>query len=116
VVRQLSDPTYDTWDLREARAAAAYAARRLGGDRMAKALRQSAIRRDGRDWATLVYLAILEKGAALPTLKDLRVRRLRYPEVLFGHQEQEIDGIIADLSGGRDLKRFDVPPEVLFAK
>lgn len=116
VVRHLSDPAYDAWDLREARAAAAYAARRLGGDRMVRSLRQSADRRDGRDWATLVYLAILDKGASLPTLKTLRVRRLRYPEPLFGHQEIEIDGIISDLAGGRDLKRFDVPPEDLFAK
>jgi HEAT repeat protein len=115
VERHLSDPAYDAWDLRDARTAAAYAARRLGGDRMVKALRQSALRRDGRDWATLVYLAVLDKGAALPTLRTLRVRRLRYPEVLFGHQEVEIDGIISDLSAGRDLKRFDVLPDALFA-
>jgi HEAT repeat protein len=116
VERHLSEPGFDAWELREARAAAAYAARRLGGDRMAKALRQSAIRREGRDWATLVYLAVLEKGAALPTLKDLRVRRLRYPESVFGEQEIKIDGIIADLSTSRSLKRFDVLPDVLPGK
>jgi HEAT repeat protein len=115
VERHLSDPAYDAWELQGARSAAAFAARRLGGDRMVRALRQSAIRRDGRDWATLVYLAVLEKGAALPILKSLRVRRLRYPERLFGHEEGQIDGIISDLEAGREPKRFDVPPEPLFA-
>jgi HEAT repeat protein len=113
VERHLSDPAYDVWQLQRARSAAAFAARRLGGDRMIRALRQSAVRRDGRDWATLVYLAVIEKGAALPILKDLRVRRLRYPESPFGHQEWQVDAIISDLAAGRDLKRFDVPPDAL---
>ncbi len=110
----LSDPAYDDWELREARAAAAWAARRLDGDRMVRALRLSAVRRDGRDWATLVYLAILEKGASLPTLKTLRVQRLRYPESTFGHQEQLIDGIISSLAAEHEPERFDVPPKALF--
>jgi HEAT repeat protein len=114
IERHLSDPAYDAWQLQGARAAAAWAARRLGGDRMVRALRLSAVRRDGRDWATLVYLAILEKGAALPTLKTLRVRRLRYPETPFGHQEEQIDRIISGLAVGHEPIRFDVPPEALF--
>jgi len=114
VERHLSDPAYDAWQLQGARSAAAWAARRLGGDRMVRALRLSAVRRDGRDWATLVYLAILEKGAALPTLKTLRVRRLRYPETPFGHQEEQIDRIISGLAVGHEPIRFDVPPKALF--
>jgi HEAT repeat protein len=110
----LSDPAYDAWDLREARAAAAWAARRLGGESMVRALRLSAVRRDGRDWATLVYLAVLEKGASLPTLKSLRVRRLRYPEAAFGHEEEQLDQIISALAAGREPKRFDVRPKALF--
>jgi len=113
VERHLSDPAYDVSQLQGARSAAAWAARRLGGDRMVRALRLSAIRRDGRDWATLVYLAILEKGAALPTLKALRVRRLRYPESPFGRQEGQIDGIISDLAAGREPRGFDVLPQAL---
>jgi len=108
---QLSDPAYDGWQLEEARSAAAWAARRLGGERMANALRQSAIRRDGRDFATLVYLAVLEKGAALPTLKTLRVSRLRYPETPFGPQEKQLDSIISDLIAKREPKGFDVLPD-----
>ncbi len=110
----LSNPAYDEWELREARAAAAWAARRLGGDRMVRALRLSAVRRDGRDWATLVYLAILEKGASLPTLKTLRVRRLCYPEATFGRQEDQLDHIISGLAAGHEPKRLDVPPKALF--
>ena len=110
----LSDPAYDAWELREARAAAAWAARRLGGDRMVRALRLSAVRRDGRDWATLVYLAVLDKGASLPTLKTLHVRRLRYPEAPYGRQEDQIDHIISNLAAGHESRRFDVPPTALF--
>jgi HEAT repeat protein len=110
VEQHLSDTTYDAWELREVRAAAAYAARRIGNDGMARALRASAVRRDGRDWATLVYLAVLDKAAAVPTLKTLRVRRLRYPDSPFGHQEWLLDGIISDLAAGREIKQFDVPP------
>ena len=80
---------------------------------MVDALRQSAIRRDGRDFASLVYLAVLEKSAAIPTLKSLRVTRLRYPEAPFGPQEGQIDAIISDLGGGRDVKGFDITPDEL---
>jgi len=111
----LSDPAYDVWTMSAVRSAAAYAARRLGGERMVRALRDSAVRRDGRDWATLVYLAVLEKGRALPTLQTLRVRRLRYPESRFGHEERQIDGIISGLVAGHEPKLFDVPPDALFA-
>jgi hypothetical protein len=74
------------------------------------------VRRDGQDWATLVYLALLDKGASLSTLKTLRVRRLRYPDSTFGHQEWLIDGIIADVAAGREPIGFNVPPEELFEK
>jgi HEAT repeat protein len=114
VERHLEDPAYDAWELSHARSAAAWAARRLGGDRMARALRASASRRDGRDWATLVYLAVLEKGDALQTLKTLRVRRLRYPESRFGGEETQLDAIISDLAAGYSLGSFDVRPETLF--
>ena len=114
VESHLSDPAYDAWELREVRAAAAWAARRLGGDHMISALRLSAVRRDGRDWATLVYLALLEKGASLPTLKALRVRRLRYPEASFGRQEDHLDHIISSFAAGHEPEQFDVPPIALF--
>lgn len=116
VERHLAEPEFDAWDLRDARAAAAWAARRIGGERMARALRNSAVRRDGRDWATLVYLAALEKGAAVDTLKLVRPRRLRYLESRYGREEGELDRILADVAAGRAPTSFDVPPEVLFEK
>jgi HEAT repeat protein len=114
VESHLSEPAYDGWELQGVRSAAAWAARRLGGDRMVNALRSSAVRRDGQDFATLVYLAVLEKSVALPTLTTLRVTRLRYPEAPFGPQEKQLDAIISDLVGGRDPKTFDVRPHELF--
>jgi HEAT repeat protein len=114
VERNLAEPVYDAWELHDARTAAAYAARRLGGTRMSDALRASAVRRDGRDWATLVYLAVLEKGAALDTLKTLKVRRMRYPESPRGKEDVKLSGIIADLSSGHAPVKFDVTPDGLF--
>lgn len=114
IERNLSDPTFDAWELRDARAAAAWAARRLGDDQMTHALRVSAVRRDGRDWAVLVYLAVLEKSAAMDTLKVLRVRRMRYPDPTFGHEAGLLDDIIAILAAGRAPTRFDATPEALF--
>jgi HEAT repeat protein len=115
VERHLAEPAFDAWPLRDVRAAAAYAARRIGGERMARALRASATRRDGRDWATLVYLAVLEKGAALDQLKSLRVRRLRYPEAHLGEEDPQLERIIRDVEAGRAPARFDLPPDALLA-
>jgi HEAT repeat protein len=99
VESHLADPAYDVAGMEDPRSAAAWAARRLGGKRMSQALRESALRRDGRDWATLVYLAVLEKRAAMDILKSLRARRLRYPESRFGREAKQLDGILADLAG-----------------
>jgi HEAT repeat protein len=115
VERHLTDPSFDGWEFGETRSAAAWAARRLGGDRMARALRESAVRRDGRDWATLVYLALLEKSAAIPTLKALSLARLRYPQSNFGTEAPMLESILIDLAAGRDPSRFDVAPALLFA-
>jgi hypothetical protein len=115
VERHLTDPAFDGWAFGETRSAAAWAARRLGGDRMARAVRECAVRRGGRDWATLVYLALLEKGAAIPTLKALGLARLRYPQSNFGTEAPMLESILIDLAAGREPKRFDVAPALLFA-
>jgi hypothetical protein len=115
VERHLADPAFDGWEFGETRSAAAWAARRLGGDRMARALRESAVRRDGRDWATLVYLAFLDKAAAIPTLKALGLARLRYPQANFGPEAPKLEAILIDLAAGREPSRFDVAPALLFA-
>lgn len=113
IEQNLSSPAADGWDVRDARAEAAWAARRIGGERMTKALRASAIRRQGQDWATLVYLAILEKGAAIDTLKTLRTQRLRRPEVRVGREDKQLAEILYDLAAGRPPALYDQPPNVL---
>jgi HEAT repeat protein len=113
VERNLSDPAEDAWERREARGEAAWAARCIGGERMAKALRASALRRDGRDYATLVYLALLEKGAAADTLRTLGRQRLRRPEARAGREDRQIAEILSDLAAGRTPATYDVPPDAL---
>ena len=113
IERALADPADDTWERREVRSEEAWAARRIGGERMAKALRASAIRRDGRDWPTLVYLALMEKGAAAETLKGLARERLRRPETRIGREDKQLTEILADLGAGRIPSLYDVPPDAL---
>ena len=111
VERHLADPAYDPWDFHDARSAAAWAARRIGGERMTRALRESAVRRDGRDWATLAYLAVVDKADAIPTLKTLRLKRLRCSR---GAPRARGNPARADdprSRGGRSPSKFDVPPE-----
>jgi HEAT repeat protein len=114
IERALADAASDAWELRDARAEAAWAARRIGGERMVKALRASATRCQGRDWATLVYLAVLDQGAAIDTLKTLRTQRLRRPEVRVGREDRQLAEILADLAAGRTPALYDTPPEKLF--
>lgn len=113
IEKNLADPAADAADVRDARAAAAWAARRIGGERMIKALRASAVRRDGRDWATIAYLAVLDPKNAAETLKPLAVRRLRYPTVTLEKEDRHMDAILYDLAAGRMPFLYDVPPEAL---
>lgn len=114
VERHLSDGAFDSWLQRPARREAAWAARRLGGVKMIAALRASAVRRDGRDWGTLVGLALLDPAHAAETLAPLRVKRLRYIDSRNGIEDRQIDEILWSLSGHHTIARFDVPPETLF--
>lgn len=113
VERHLSDPACDGFAMRDARSAAAWAARRIGGPKMIRALRESAVRRDGRDFATLAYLAVADPANAAPTLKTARARRLWYPEPTYGREDEHLDEILRELAHGRAPHRFDVPPETL---
>jgi len=113
VERHLEDPTYDAAALRDARVAAAWAARRIGGTRLLHALRDSAVRRDGRDFATLAYWAVSDPASAAEPIRTLRARRVRYPEATFGREDEQLDEILRELQRGRPPRRFDVPPERL---
>ena len=92
----------------------AWAARRIGGERMIRALTASATRRDGRDWGTLVALALADPTGSADLLKRLRIVRLRYPESRFGREEGQIDAILSDLAHGVAPRDYDIPPDRLF--
>jgi HEAT repeat protein len=113
VERHLVDPAFDAFDLRDARTAAAWAARRLGGSRMIHALRDSAVRRDGREFSTLIYWAIADPANAFEPIRELRGRRMRYPEPTYGREDERLDEILRELERRRAPRRFDVPPERL---
>jgi HEAT repeat protein len=112
VEKNLSDPAADAWDLRDARAEAGWAARRIGGERMAGALRASAQRRQGADWTTLVYLAVLDKNSA-DLLKTLKTARLRRPDMRVGREDGQLAEILTELTAGRVPKLYDKAPEYL---
>src|SRR5262249_47892230 len=113
VERALADPADDTWERRDVRGEEAWAARRIGGDRMAKALRTSAAAPGGGDWPSLVYLALMEKGSAAETLESLARERLRRPESRVGREDRQMMEILADLAAGRAPSVYDVPPDAL---
>ena len=81
---------------------------------MIAALRASAVRRDGRDWGTLVGLALVDPDHAAETLAPLRFKRLRYVDGRLGIEDGQMDEILWSLAGHRAIGRFDVPPETLF--
>jgi len=114
VDRVLQDPAFDAYEKRAARATAAWAARWIGGDAMAASLRRSAERRDGVDFETLEYLAVLDGKAALPTLRAVRVPRLRTFEWFHGREMDRLDWMIREISAGRPVDiELDHPPETI---
>jgi HEAT repeat protein len=113
VERHLADPAYDSFALQDARSAAAWAARRIGGAKMIHALRESAVRCDGKSFAVLAYLAIADPAGSAATIRTLRARRVRYPEPTFGREDEHLDEILRELGRGHAPRRFDVPPEKL---
>ena len=113
IERVLSDPAYDVTGKARARGMAAYAARRLGGPRMVEALRKSAERREGQDADVLTYLALSAGRDAIPTLRAVRVPRLRHPSGGRGIEQERLDWIIRELTIGRSIKSLDLTPEQL---
>ena len=111
VERILTDAAYDESASRNARASAAWAARRLGGPRMAAALRASAERRAGADTAVLIYLAALEGKEAAPAIRSYRTARLGRFDMRRGREQDLLDELARDLVAGRSIRELDAPPE-----
>jgi HEAT repeat protein len=113
IERVLSDSAYDVTGKARVRSMAAYAARRLGGPRMVDALRNSAERREGQDTDVLTYLALSAGRDAMPTLRAVRVPRLRHPSGGRGLEQERLDWILRELAIGRSIKSLDLAPEQL---
>ncbi|MBZ5638013.1 MAG: HEAT repeat domain-containing protein [Acidobacteriia bacterium] len=107
----LLDPAYDSLEKQPIRDMAAYAARRLGDPKMTDALRASAERSEGRDIDVLIYLAVASGKQAIPTLKAVRIPRLRSFHMMRGHEQVRLDWMLRELDAGRSIASMDVPPE-----
>ncbi len=113
VERVLLDDAFDAHPRRPLRNMAAWAARQIGGARMVDALKRCAERREGRDMDVLVYLGVLAGPDSLPTLRSVRVVRLRHFELTRGLEEKRLDWMIRELSAGRPIRSLDDTPDRL---
>jgi HEAT repeat protein len=107
----LLDDAYDPAVKTPVRGMAAYAARRIGGPGLVEALRKSAERREGQDLPVLIYLAVVSGKDAVPTLRSVRVPRLRHFQILRGREQDVLDDMIRELGAGRPISSRDVRPE-----
>jgi HEAT repeat protein len=108
--RVLVEPEYDLAVRAPLRDAGAWLARRVDGERMERALRSSVVRREGRDYKVLVYFAVLAGGDALDVLREVALRRVRYPHWHRGLQQDKLQWIIRRLSEGLDAGPLDLEP------
>ncbi len=109
----LASSAYDLPRYTPVRDAAAWGARRLGGDRMVSALRKAAERRDGQDFPALAYLAVLEGKPAAATLRAMRAVRLRHVTWRSGPEDVRLLAIARALDAGRPLAAWDRTPDAL---
>lgn len=111
VERVLTVPEYQLPKLYAVRKAAAWAARRLGGERMSKALRRSIELRHGRDIHTIIYYTLLEGRGAVPVLEETIASRMRFAAVTRGNEYKFLRDLLTALSLGRPvLDDGDRPP------
>lgn len=111
VEKILLDPAYDDLELAPLRAWAAWAARRIGGERLRSALRKSVERRDGQDIYGLTYYALNEGRESLPLLRAVRSKRLRHYSWKRGAEQDRLDWILRRLELGQKLDALDRPPD-----
>lgn len=111
VERILLEDSFDDPDRAGVRAMAAWAARRIGGERMRAALKRSAERREGQDIYVLSYLAVLDGPEALPLLRSVRGPRLRWFTWVRGAEQDRLDWILRRLELGQSLAALDRPPD-----
>lgn len=112
IERILSDETFDHPEHTDTRAWAAWAARRLGDDAMAKALGRSVERRSGRDAMVLAYAALLAGRDAGPALiRRYERERLLYPSGMRGSENLMLDRLATHLERGVPAREIDREPD-----
>jgi hypothetical protein len=108
--RVLLSEDYDRLDGLRRREMAGWGARRLGGPDMLEALRSCVERRQGREARVMIYLAVLARETALPTLDRFRKPRWRFTDVDVGEEQQKLDWVAREIRLGRPLDAVDLPP------
>ena len=110
VERVLTSSQYQRPELYSMRNNAAWAARRLGGERMRAALRRSIEMRHGRDVAPVVYYTLLSGKEAIPLIEPLIVTRMRFNTITRGKEYRHLRELLSKLKLGHRLDYTDVSP------
>lgn len=111
VERVLTAPQYQRPELYALRDTAAWAARRLGGERMKAALLESIELRQGRDARALVYYALLVGETAIPLIESYLPSRMQFNTVYLGREHNTLRKLLVALSDGRSLDYIDLRPD-----
>lgn len=113
VERVLTAAEYQHPDLYSMRDTAAWAARRLGGERMRNALRRSIETRHGRDVRPIIYYALLSGKEAIPLIEKWLAPRMRFSAITRGNEYQHLRELLTTLSLDHALDDTDRPPREL---
>ncbi len=113
VERVLTASEYQRPELYSLRDTAAWAARRLGGERMRAALRRSIEIRHGRDIRTIVYYTLLSGKQAIPLIEEWIVPRMRFSAIARGKEYQYLQELLTALRLDHELDASDREPTAL---
>jgi HEAT repeat protein len=113
VERVLTASEYQRPELYSLRDSAAWAARRLGGERMRAALKRSIEIRHGRDIRTIVYYTLLSGKRAIPVIEEWIVPRMRFDAITRGNEYQHLRELLLALRLDHKLDESDRPPAAL---
>ena len=111
--RVLTAPEYQRPELYSLRDTAAWAARRLGGERMRAALRRSIEIRHGRDVHSIIYYTLLSGKEAIPLIEEWIVPRMRFKAITRGNEYQHLRELLTTLRLDHSLDDTDRPPAEL---
>jgi len=113
VERVLTAPEYQRPELYALRDTAAWAARRLGGERMRVALRRSIEIRHGRDVRPIIYYTLLSGKQAIPLIEEWIVPRMRFSATSRGSEYRHLRELLTTLRLGHEIDDTDRPPAEL---